>query len=393
MLAIWSIAFFLMIGCTHTVQPINTTLPQKPLIEKLPITVGSYYSEQLRSYENIQRIPASDGHKVKFVMGPPSITLFDQVFQNIFEEVYLVQSRPQLSENEQKIRAVIEPKIKTLFADIVSTSAEVDISYDIELYDVIGTEIASWSITGSGYSDGYGFSYSGLARRAAQEALYDVASKFIVEFIKHPKVLKWLQSVKISKTSGAKNAYAINIEKTKNKMITVIPLGNRSTDVAGCVQKALKRTCLDMKFFPSDEFVKMLYPWFEPNTAPESQEDLEAMLKSRLVQDRIDKIGVRYAITITGETGRSYSELYRTGTGTARAWTEINASVFDLRDAKLQAIAESSKYKKRDYLAWPINLAPVIIGTEYPVCKEIGETIAQQLSGCDLRVDEEDNYN
>ena len=195
----------------------------------------------------------------------------------------------------------------------------------------------------------------------------------------------------------------------------VIPVGYRADKFADCVQNAIHRVCANLQFFPPEKFVDSLFPWFEPNTAPKNEEDLDALLKNRLVQERIDKLDVRYVITIGGQTSQSECEhviseddhfllkfLYGTlylaiGSVVIEAdrRTNIYASVFDLEKAKLPLKAESHKDKTSRYAGVafiiPLYIQPAI--TETSACYEIGKTIAQQISGCEPAVDKEVEYN
>ena len=208
-------------------------------------------------------------------------------------------------------------------------------------------------------------------------------------------------------TSTTRNKYEKNIETAKNEMMVVIPIGNRSVDVAGGVQKAIHSACPSLQFFPHDEFVNLLYPWFEYSTVPKSKDDLNALLKNRLVRERIDKLGVRYVITISGETVQGEFNsmwgddqnvrdiMYQLTLGLdyvkADRMTDIDASVFDLKEARLPLKTESHKHKTHKYAWWlvfPLYIKPAI--TETPACNEIGEKIAQQLPECEPAVDKKD---
>jgi hypothetical protein len=56
-LALLLIAISFLSGCTYNVPPIDTTFPPNRYIEKLPITVGVYFSEEFQSYEIVHQMP------------------------------------------------------------------------------------------------------------------------------------------------------------------------------------------------------------------------------------------------------------------------------------------------------------------------------------------------
>jgi hypothetical protein len=192
------------------------------------------------------------------------------------------------------------------------------------------------------------------------------------------------------------------------KLVVVLPLDNRSDDFAECVENVIYHFCPKLQFFPPKKFADSLFPWFEPSTFPESKEDLNTLLKSRLVQAKLDKIGVRYVISIYGETFQSeyhsllgdfFTEPLAQGGGIvffeAYRETDIYASVIDLKEAIFSLKTESHRAKKRRYagvlFVLPLYIQPAI--TEIPACYEIGKKIAHQLSGCESAVDIEPYYN
>lgn len=195
-----------LIGCTYNVYP-NPTLPQKPLIEPLPITVGAYYSEEFQSYELVHQMPQSAGAYYRIVLGPPSIALFDQIFSEMFEKVVQVSSLAPLPETEIDIKAIIEPTIDSFFTDAVLnrmtpslTWVKATINYTINLYDLNGVFIANWSVEGLGSVVG-SLKYSlisWMVRDAAQIAMRGVATQFMVGFRRNPEAMKWLKSIGIS---------------------------------------------------------------------------------------------------------------------------------------------------------------------------------------------------
>ncbi len=236
-------------------------------------------------------------------------------------------------------------------------------------------------------------------------------------FIKYSKVsstrqlIGWIFIIFI--TVGGCTTYSIREEPEQYneivpaQSVVVVPIGNRSDNVADYVENILYLICPNLQFFPPEIFVDSLFPWFEPSTFPESKEDLDVLLKNRLVQAKLDKLGVRYVITIRGETVQSeyhsllgdfFTEPLAQGGGIifieADRKTDIYASVIDLKEAILPLKAESHKAKKRRYagvlVVLPLYIQPAI--TETPACYEIAKQIAHQLSGCDSTVDKEVEY-
>jgi len=190
-------------------------------------------------------------------------------------------------------------------------------------------------------------------------------------------------------------------EKSKEiapmQIAAVIPLGHFADDIADCVQKTIQGFCPALKFVHREKFVDTLYPWFEPGTAPQSKEDVNALFNKRLVRESIAKLGVRYVITVGGATFQRdpvvvLPHYFTLGTGyySADRKTDIYATVCDLEETTLTLKTESHKHATHKYLWWmffPLYIKPAI--TETPACKEIGEEVAKQISGCDFSIGKE----
>jgi hypothetical protein len=186
-------------------------------------------------------------------------------------------------------------------------------------------------------------------------------------------------------------------ELSQLQKVTVIHLGKLSEDVADCLEKTLPRICPTLQFFPHEEFVDMLFPWFEPGVIPESKEDLEALLKNRVVQNRISKLGIRYVITLSGRTKHDYSHseviipsIYAHNITKHKYSTDIWVHVWDLKELELLLKTDSHEHGT-SYMG-VVYVVPFWIpgrDTEDLVCDEIVEKLTPHLPGCQSTVDKE----
>jgi hypothetical protein len=200
-----------------------------------------------------------------------------------------------------------------------------------------------------------------------------------------------------STSSVRENQHKPN-ELSQLQKVTVIHPGKLSEDVADCIEKTLSGFCPILQFYPHEEFVDTLFPWFEPGVAPESKEDLEALLKNRVVQDRISKLGVRYVIFLSGGTGHSStrSEIFIPGlfgsvTISDEYSTDIWVTVCDLKELKLLLKTDSHE-RGSSYWGF-VYVIPFLIpgrNTEDLVCDEIVEKLTPHLPGCRSTVDKQD---
>jgi hypothetical protein len=202
LLAFLPFIIFSLPGCTYNVAPIDTTLPQKPLIEKLPITIGTYYDDVFRSYEDVWSLPYPYAISYRITIGAPSVILFNQVFSEMFTEVIWINQLPLLPQAKADIAAVIEPGFVdlTIDTDRKMSWVQVGLTYKITLYDLNGFDIADWTIKGSGASVGVlkSINSAAMVREAAHFAMRDVAAQIMLGFNRNLEVKKWLSGFEIT---------------------------------------------------------------------------------------------------------------------------------------------------------------------------------------------------
>ena len=116
---------------------------------------------------------------------------------------------------------------------------------------------------------------------------------------------------------------------------TILPINFESKEFAECVQKELKEDLEYLKFVSGDKFREALFPYFEPNTAPENIEALSALLSKPLVKKRIESLGVELLIYVKGYTKSDIegggAPMIAVGAGGERE-THIYTTVWDLRE-------------------------------------------------------------
>jgi hypothetical protein len=203
-LALWLIVICFQTGCTITHNiPVEANLPEEFSVEKLPIAVGVYYSEKFqsleRTWERVDPAGTGWGTKFKFDLGPPSITLFDQIFSNMFEKVVPVHSLPPPSETVQNIDAVLVPKLVWISgaADTNIRRFHFEIKYTVGLYNLNGTSKCNYVMSGVGESELASSNYwtsHVMAREATNLAMRNFAARFIAGFRND----KCLQSIVLS---------------------------------------------------------------------------------------------------------------------------------------------------------------------------------------------------
>jgi len=208
-------------GATSNQLELKATLLMPEVKQKLPISVGLYYS------------PEFANHRQQWIwdvrLEPPSVQLFDQASRSLFATVIPVSGRPPLGES-LVIDGVLEPHIEAFeIQDLAALgggrvgvgNVEFDwayqflarIRYRLVLYDRSGASIASWVVIGDAAmlipstTEGY---IAAPPRSAPvplvtvdyvavliDAALQDAMRQFVDGFDRNPEVIQWLARKKV----------------------------------------------------------------------------------------------------------------------------------------------------------------------------------------------------
>jgi hypothetical protein len=71
-----------------------------------------------------------------------------------------------------------------------------------------------------------------------------------------------------------------------------------------CISKALSKGRGEIIVHDSNSFEDLLYPWFEPSTAPLNMTDMTELLDRPAIADRVEDTGVRFVVWLDGSTDR-----------------------------------------------------------------------------------------
>jgi hypothetical protein len=160
-----------------------------------------------------------------------------------------------------------------------------------------------------------------------------------------------------------------------------------------CVEDSLAQGSNGLRVIPSNEFVDMLFPWFEPRTAPAETKNLAKLMNRPGVAEKIAEQNIRYIVWLAGDTekvagGGSLSCAAGPGGGGCFgfAWwqkdADYDASVWDL-DGLESAGTVSTDVSGKSYMPALIIPLPFIARTQARAC----HTLADQLHS--FIVDEE----
>jgi hypothetical protein len=163
------------------------------------------------------------------------------------------------------------------------------------------------------------------------------------------------------------------------------------TEVADCLRSSMKSANPNLQFIELDVFRNALYPWFAPSTTPQSLEELASVMKNPLVQERMNSIGVRFVILVTGYTDEGDMDGPMFGAagpgaagvlGYASSDRETNVSVIVWDEKEMLSLGDV-EVKKTGSVKVIGLIFPIVIPTftEGPACKEIGVRLVRLLTG------------
>ncbi len=171
-------------------------------MEPAPVSVGIYYSEDLRNH----KCTGDKGYIAyswTFALGPPSIEMFDILFTALFRDVETLDIGPGITTSRDQ-RDIIELRLSEFNGceaswPILGTTV-IDIAYEAIVWSAEGEKVAQWKGQGrAGRGDDLG-SYGGsawepeLSHLAAltSVAMRKAAADFIINFKNDPAVRAWL---------------------------------------------------------------------------------------------------------------------------------------------------------------------------------------------------------
>ena len=192
----WLSAFvagtFILTGCTHTIF-IDTDFP-KPLIEKLPHTVGVYYAPEFSDYQYKEE--SKDRTKWVIDSGPAQESLFNTMMTGMFNNVVEVKSLPPWDQ-QPKADIILAPTVEefqyTLPRETKIKVYEIWVKYNVQVYTPDGSLLADWILTSYGKTPtGFMQSDDGALIQAIIVALRDAGANLALNFAKVPEIRAWL---------------------------------------------------------------------------------------------------------------------------------------------------------------------------------------------------------
>ncbi|MDH5622732.1 MAG: hypothetical protein OEY74_11680, partial [Gammaproteobacteria bacterium] len=158
-----------------------------------------------------------------------------------------------------------------------------------------------------------------------------------------------------------------------------------SKDMDKCLARYLLNAVPRFSLVRHEKIHDLLYPWMEPGTQPENEQDFAALLRREDVQLRLAGVGVRFLVAFSGSTrtedwkggiycGGGYGGAGCLGFSWAGKKTALDAVLWDLADIDHPELAEASESGTS---IMPALLLPVPIpaSTQSGACRELGRRI------------------
>jgi len=157
-------------------------------------------------------------------------------------------------------------------------------------------------------------------------------------------------------------------------------------DLVSCIGRRLESGMLGLKVIPEHEFVNLLYPWFEPRTAPLTMDKFVKILDEPMIRDELEKHRVRYMIWVEGatETVNQIGSMSCAigpggggcfGFGSWENQSEYEASIWDFENTR-EAGRISTDAQGTSYMPAIVIPIPIIARVQSNACDGMGSQLS-----------------
>jgi hypothetical protein len=176
-----ALGLIVLSACTSTELETRAALPP-PLLEKLPVRVGVYYSKEFREYVHKETRSNMD-YSVN--LGPAHVINLDWLLGAMFSELVHVDDPAKIASITPPLTFVLEPRFEEYSfltpKDIAGEAFVVTIRYQLTVYDTTGARVDSFAFTGYGREKAHAMGNKEPLAVATQRAMRDAGAKVAVE--------------------------------------------------------------------------------------------------------------------------------------------------------------------------------------------------------------------
>ncbi|MDT8399153.1 MAG: hypothetical protein RQ899_11110 [Pseudomonadales bacterium] len=189
-------------GCGVSTINVSGNYPS-PLVSKLPVTLGVYYTDEFRNFQFTEVNDNTGKDEIIVKSGPSQVQLFNTVLPSVFSKVVVIDDISSI-DSYPGLDLVFVPVIEEFQLGLPNKTKldvyEVWIKYNMRLSTATGDNIADWVMTAYGKSPEESFqSIDSGVNNAAVVALRDLAASFTLGFADIPEVNEWLGKKSLEK--------------------------------------------------------------------------------------------------------------------------------------------------------------------------------------------------
>ena len=182
-------AVFIVAACagtiTHSAKNVSVTIP-KPLVTPVAATVGVYYPPETRDYWYREPFSLADIANVEVHVGPPSVSLFNQLVAEMFERVVPVAGLPSGEQPVPNVDAVFQLRV----SDFTEHSWAITVAYETTIYTPSGSKLGQWKVSGTTPAGS-----AGDLQDSTEIAMREAAAEFAATFHDQGFVKEWIRSL------------------------------------------------------------------------------------------------------------------------------------------------------------------------------------------------------
>jgi hypothetical protein len=161
-----------------------------------------------------------------------------------------------------------------------------------------------------------------------------------------------------------------------------------------CISSSLAQGSKPIRVQGNSEFVDLLFPWFEPGTAPAKPEAVTALLTRPGVSERVAATGVRYVVWLDGSTrktdgggslacGAAPGAAGCIGFGWWEKESAYEATVWDLKQGK-SAGSVGTNVTGTSAIVGAIVPLPFIARVQTAACSRLSSQLRSFFTGADV---------
>jgi hypothetical protein len=178
-------------GCAQPyVRQVDAPVIPAPLVQRIPLAIGVHYTSEFRAARprSSMYVPSQRSVEEIWLLGEPSVTLFDAALRGLFDDVVEVAQWPP-KDRAPAVAGVLVPSVPTQGVDVGIEQTRV--RYRLELYSKHGEPLCAWEVVGvSGSSGGFVLV---LGKTLVRDAMRSAAAGVMVSFFRQSEARAWLE--------------------------------------------------------------------------------------------------------------------------------------------------------------------------------------------------------